>query len=493
MDTKQSLKTKDKDGIDKELENATFKAAEQEIDKSCNPDIFASAAAKQAAESLADSIEKKYEKPSTYNRLDYDRPQAKLNAKLEALKDKNYRDPYTGEKLVLRRLDAKKQYGENYEIHMAEADHIEPLKQLHEKHKNDSFTTKNDIKNTGNSKHNLQTINRKLNNVKRARTQSNLAKDPSYLKNKGINLSKKKLQKLDRVGKEAELRNEVDLVAKSAQNAAKTFHEAGQKGMEGAGSIVLLISGVQNIGKVFSGEKELGKAVKDVAMDTGRAMVTGYVTTGSISIATQVMRSSTNSLIKSLGKANAPAAVITTVSAVGDVLYRYVSGEMGATDCLIELQKTGASLVASNVGMGIGQALIPIPIVGAAIGAMVASVAIGFVENVVLSPYYKAKAAEQLAARREEAFRRISGAMESALQAQKSRLDLLEIQEKQNQQEAFIKGMDYLLKASLTYDQDGVAKGLNQVLSYFRKEVRFSTKDEFNRFFDDPNRKPFVL
>ena len=45
-------------------------------------------------------------------------------------------DPYTGDTLVLTKSEAKRLYGEDWQSHLAESDHIHPLEQVFIDNKN---------------------------------------------------------------------------------------------------------------------------------------------------------------------------------------------------------------------------------------------------------------------------------------------------------------------------------------------------------------------
>ena len=90
--------------------------------------------------------------------------------------------------------EARALFGKDYKDHVAEMDHVNPLKAIYEEHKHDAFTMKEDIKDAANSSENLQALSRKVNNAKRSRTQPELSKDLDYLKKK-TSLTAKRLGK----------------------------------------------------------------------------------------------------------------------------------------------------------------------------------------------------------------------------------------------------------------------------------------------------------
>ena len=59
---------------------------------------------------------------------------------------KTVRDPYSGAELVKKQRDAKMQYGEDWQSHAAEADHIDPLSQIAKRTKKNPFFTTDDVR-----------------------------------------------------------------------------------------------------------------------------------------------------------------------------------------------------------------------------------------------------------------------------------------------------------------------------------------------------------
>lgn len=117
--------------------------------------------------------------------------------------------------------------------------------------------------------------------------------------------------------------------------------------------------------------------------------------------------------------------ILSAVAVAGSALSRYCSGEITLEDCVVELHKNAATLAASTTGShGSGRGRFhgsrsryflagPMAVLGAMAGPWrrwPSSV----LEDVVLAPYYNAKAARKLEDRRTAAFNRVSAAMEAA-------------------------------------------------------------------------------
>lgn len=90
---------------------------------------------------------------------------------------------------------------------------------------------------------------------------------------------------------------------------------------------------------------------------------------------------SSSPFLSGLNKANLPIAVITAVKVTADIMVKYAKGEISTSECILQLGERGTNIMVANYTAVVGQMLIPIPFVGAAVGAMVGSV--------LTSAYYK--------------------------------------------------------------------------------------------------------
>ena len=75
------------------------------------------------------------------------------------------RDPYTGDKLVLTKQEAKAMYGDDWTRHLAESDHVKPLEKIYDDTKGNVWNTVDDIKQAANSDANIKVASRKFNNA----------------------------------------------------------------------------------------------------------------------------------------------------------------------------------------------------------------------------------------------------------------------------------------------------------------------------------------
>ena len=321
----------------------------------------AQGAIRQAAQTFA--------KPQQYtgNRNLYDSGAAKRAAKMDAFQSgKPVYDPYTGDRLVLTKKEAIQQYGKDWQSHLAEADHVTPLERIHEQTKDNPWLTTEDIRRAANSKENLDVVSRKYNNPKRSCTNS------EYV-NKGIELTPEGKKRAIQRGQESQKALDHQFSTSSIKNAITTTHNAGMQGAKYGGITAATVSSINNLIAVVQGEKTAEEALSDTVKDSGQGAVTGYVMSGGLTfIGHQLSKLSNSSpFISNLAASNVPGNVITAVMMTGDVLVRYGQGEITTQELFASLGERGGNFVGSSGGMVVGQFLIPIPIVGGAIGSMI--------------------------------------------------------------------------------------------------------------------------
>ncbi len=339
--------------------------------------IGAGYAATQSAKVSAQQAAKTFAKPDTYvgNRNLYDSSAAKRNAKKILFQENgNVVDPYTGERLVLTMQEAKELYGADWTRHLAESDHVKPLEQIYNETKGNVWNTTDDIKRAANSEENIRVVSRKFNNMKRSHTNQEIVEDRAYRESKGVYLTEEGESQAILDEKTSDLSIKKHLHKSSLHNMADTGHKAGKEGAQNAGVTALTMSGIMNIVAVINGEKDGDEAVADTIRDGGKAAATGYVMGGGLTILSHSLSKSSSEFIQKLVDANVPGKVITAVLVTGETMRKWGNGEITTQQCLIELGDKGLNMATMGYSMAVGQSLIPIPIVGGAIGALVGSI-----------------------------------------------------------------------------------------------------------------------
>ncbi len=154
----------------------------------------------------------------------------------------------------------------------------------------------------------------------------------------------------------------------TAKDVASVSHQAGMNAMQTGAFISGGVSLATNIYEYFANGKDPKKAIEHTAIATLKGGALSYVSAFASSSLGGWMQSSANKIIQSLGKGSAPAMIVGACVANATVLTRYFSGKIDGTELCKQLVKANTTLVSSGAMAVAGQALIPIPVVGALIG-----------------------------------------------------------------------------------------------------------------------------
>ncbi|MGT0076733.1 hypothetical protein V5H54_02955 [Helicobacter pylori] len=181
----------------------------------------------------------------------------------------------------------------------------------------------------------------------------------------------------------------------TAKDMASHSHQAG---MNAAGVGALVSGGVSlitNLLECVTKGKDPKEAIKHTAIATLKGGVLSYGSAFASSSLGGLMQSSANKIIQSLGKGLVPAMIVGACVANATVLTRYFSGKIDGKELLKQLGKANTTLVSSGAMAFAGQALIPIPVVGALIGGFVGTVLSETCFNALLKAREEAKLARQ--------------------------------------------------------------------------------------------------
>ena len=157
----------------------------------------------------------------------------------------------------------------------------------------------------------------------------------------------------------------------TAKDIAKLSHRAGCQGAKYGALVGGGMAFINNSVAVFMGDKEITDAVADIATDTAKAAGKGYATAFTGAALKGCMQNAPSKYIRALSKTNLPGTVITIAVDTCAALKRFATGKTDAVECLTELGEKGAGMVAAAAGAAVGEAIIPIPVIGDLIGGMV--------------------------------------------------------------------------------------------------------------------------
>ncbi|GAA7601006.1 hypothetical protein HpMMM19_06870 [Helicobacter pylori] len=185
----------------------------------------------------------------------------------------------------------------------------------------------------------------------------------------------------------------------TAKDVASLSYQAGMNAMQTGAFVGGVVSCVTNIYECIANGKDPNKAIKHTALATLKGGLKGgvisYFNAFSSSSLGGMMQSSANKIIKSLGKGLMPAMIVSALTTNATILGRYFSGKIDEVELLKQLVKANTTLISSGAMAVVGQALIPIPVIGALIGGFVGAALSKTVFNALLKARKEAKLARQ--------------------------------------------------------------------------------------------------
>ncbi|RVY50147.1 hypothetical protein ECC24_03750 [Helicobacter pylori] len=181
----------------------------------------------------------------------------------------------------------------------------------------------------------------------------------------------------------------------TAKDVTSISHQAGMNAAQTGAWIGGGVSLVTNVYECIANGKDPVKAIKHTTIATLKGGALSYGSAFASSSLGGWMQSSANKIIQSLGKGSLPAMIVGACVANATVLTRYFSGKIDEIELLKQLGKANTTLVSSWAMAFAGQALIPIPVVGALIGGFVGAVLSETFFNAFLKAREEAKLARQ--------------------------------------------------------------------------------------------------
>ena len=209
-----------------------------------------------------------------------------------------------------------------------------------------------------------------------------------------------------------------------------------------------------------------------------------------INTANQALKQSGIKLLQQTAKTNMVANAVAMGFMVKDSVVSWVDGKLNDEEfveqiarkgTLLAAQSMGAVIVAEQLGKAIGTTVIPIPVVGAIIGGIAASVACECMFS--LMDAAKNHIVED---KRNLVAKIASEALEEMNYQRKILQEYLE-DEKLVFERNICYGFDAIIDGMYKNDANAIAGGLNVILGNFDKKVAFATEKEFDDFFMDEN------
>ena len=161
-----------------------------------------------------------------------------------------------------------------------------------------------------------------------------------------------------------------------------------------------------------------------------------------------------------------------------NTLEKYAQGNLTTNQCLLELGEKGSILTTSGYSMAIGQSIIPIPVIGAAIGAMVGAA--------LTSSVYRSMTAGLR--KNEEEYQRLQKEIDECNvlieEEKRYRAELENYLNKyfQEYRYCFSTALNMIDSACMTGNVDGAISGANMITRQLGGNVHYNNFDEFIDF-----------
>jgi len=181
----------------------------------------------------------------------------------------------------------------------------------------------------------------------------------------------------------------------TVKSVTSISHRAGVETAESAMVIGGSVSVVKNIVAVIKGEEDPEDAVKTIAKDTASSAIMGYGTGFAGTAVKGAMQNAGSENIRVLANTNLSGTLVAVSVAATKTLKRYFNGEIDGVECFEELGEQGTGMLSSAMFATIGQAAIPIPVVGGMIGGMIGYAVSSACYSLLLNSLKEAKLAHE--------------------------------------------------------------------------------------------------
>lgn len=267
----------------------------------------------------------------------------------------------------------------------------------------------------------------------------------------------------------------------TTKDVIKISHRAGVEQAKTGALVGGGISLIKNTIGVIKGETEPFDAAKSMAFDTGKGAIVGYATAFAGSTIKAGMQNASSSTIRAISKTNAPAMIVTSTIDLGKSMAHFAKGQISGVELLEEVGEKGAGHISGAMFAIVGQAAIPIPIVGAMVGSMVGYALSSAFYKELTTSLKEAKLARENRIRIEkecdEAINYIRQCREEM-----GRIASQYLSDYQNVFNSAFSDMD---SALLSGDIDLFIFGANKITKKLGGTVQYETINEFESFMDN--------
>ena len=265
--------------------------------------------------------------------------------------------------------------------------------------------------------------------------------------------------------------------------------EAGKTGAVAAGGV----SAVSGLIRLSRGEANTGEVIVQVAVDAAKGYASSYVTTAiSKGVPHMMLKAGLEkSAANLLTKSNAHVAIAAGIVQSGKSIARYLNGEIDGEEMLSEVSHTAITGASTFYYGALGQAIIPIPVVGAFVGSTFGYFVGNMLHQSGLLSLGEALAVKVARERREHIEAMCLTAI-PLMRAHRIELENLMKQHFAERSNLLTAAFDGLEKSMIDWDADSFTAQLEKVNNAFGASLPFKTFAEFDAFMVDDD-QTFVL
>ncbi|WMP16729.1 hypothetical protein [Thiothrix lacustris] len=290
--------------------------------------------------------------------------------------------------------------------------------------------------------------------------------------------------------------------AKHANRVANTFetkaalsdmHQSGMEAAKMGAAFGGISSGVSGLYLLSQGKATKGEVAAQVIVDTSKSFATNYLTTaGSKGIVHGLAKAGVSqTTVDVLTKSNAHVALAAGIVKSGQSVVRYLRGEIDSDQLMGEISETAITGASTFYYGALGQAIIPIPIVGAMIGSTIGYFVGSMLHQSGLIGLGEVAVVKVARERRE----RIEAmCLESIPLIRQHRLELEALLKTHfaERRQLLTQAFDGMEQSLVSWDADDFTRHLESVNQAFGKSLPFKSFNEFDAFMKDKD-SVFVL
>ena len=268
----------------------------------------------------------------------------------------------------------------------------------------------------------------------------------------------------------------------TAKSVATISHKAGVEAATNSAQFGATMSVLVNIVSVVKGEEDIEEAAKNIGQDALSAATTGYGIGVVGSTLKGAMQNASSNTLRAISNTNLPSYIAAFAITSAKTITQYASGEISTQECLLNLGEKGLSMATTGYAMTVGQAVIPIPIVGAAVGALVGSMLTSNYCNQLILMLQTKELEHQ------ERLRIIAECEKTARRARAFReeLEVYLASYFKEYRDCFDNALATINMSFQMGDAEGVIAGANQITQKLGGKVYYNNMTEFKGFlFDD--------